>query len=160
MKTVEEGFAEFKENNTVKELNIHAQQDRKDILSKLPDLIGVAGAVDVTYTYDSYPQLFAYRRDTRSMSLMKCEEYLHPTFTKALICMRQDGIVEILYNTCIGKVKRKTTSPECPLNQWVVKSELVLKVNDIWEAIRYVENCIIDVTVDEIFRNMEENNPY
>ena len=150
------------------ELKIYSKADRLAALNKILEKLGVAGSINVRFSVDAnksdrlYKYLYMFNTEQRRLqTIVTCNFEVGSYFKYLILYNESKTKVTLLYNTCIYGTKivgmTGNGSMRSVLDKIVLESECALKINDIWEAIRFIECSTIDIGVEEILKDMYRN---
>lgn len=150
------------------ELKIYSKADRLAALNKILEKLGVAGSTNSkiwTQARNSdkiYKYLYMFNTEQRRLqTIVTCNFEVESYFKYLILCNESKTKVTLLYNTCIYGTKitgvNERNIVQTVPDKIVLESECALKINDIWEAIRFIECSTIDIGVEEILKDMYRN---
>lgn len=120
------------------ELKIYSKKDRIDCIKRIMEKLGVPENVEGVITLRSIRQILYVNTITRTLKRADPVKDMSTLFYKYLILPKKDGTVYLLYNS-----KIYTNSDKIE-----VEYEGMFAIQDVVEAVRFVECSIIDIELE------------
>ena len=151
------------------ELKIYSKADRLVALNEIIEKLGVAGSTNSKLSIDAknsdkiYKYLYMFNTEQRRLqTIVTCNFEVESYFKYLILCNETKTKVTLLYNVCIRGTKITGVTGRgamrTVLDKIILEAECVFKINDIWEAIRFIECSVIDIGLDEILKDMYNND--